>query len=49
MVLSRLELYEEALKYFELAVIKDPSMIHRANLDPEMNELVKRRQNIDWK
>lgn len=49
MVLSRLELYEEALKYFELAVINDPSMIHRANLDPEMNELVKRRQNIDWK
>lgn len=47
MVLSRLELYDEALKYFELAVISDPSMIHRANLDPEMSELVKRRENID--
>lgn len=47
MVLSRLELYEEALKYFELAVINDPSMAHRANLDPEMSEMVKRRQNVD--
>jgi hypothetical protein len=46
-VLSRLGQYEEALKYFELAVINDSSMAHRANLDPEMSVMVKRRQNLE--
>ena len=44
MVLARLEQYEEALKYFELALLYDPSLRHRANLDPEMYEIVKLKQ-----
>ena len=45
MVLSRLEQYDEALKYFELAVLYDPRLEFRANLDPEMYEIIKYRQN----
>ena len=45
LVLSRLEQYDEALKYFELALAYDPTMEFRANLDPEMCELVKLRCN----
>lgn len=45
MVLARLEQYREALKYFELALAYDPSLEHRANLDPEMYEIVKLREN----
>ena len=45
MVLSRLEQYEEAQKYFELALLYDPSLEFRANLDPEMYEIIKYRQN----
>lgn len=41
MVLSRLGLPEEAVKYFSLCVAYDPSMRHRANLDPEMHEMIK--------
>lgn len=41
MVLSRLGQLEEAMKYFELCMAYDPYMEHRANLDPEMHELVK--------
>ena len=44
LVLSRLEQYEEGLKYFELALAYDPGMEFRANLDPEMSELVKLRR-----
>ena len=44
MVLARLEQYEEALKYFNLAVAHAPSMEHRANLDPEMYEIVKLKE-----
>lgn len=44
MVLSRLGLYDEALKYFELSVAGDPYMEHRANLDPEMYELINKRK-----
>lgn len=40
MVLSRLGLYDEAMKYFELSIARDPYMEHRANLDPEMYVLV---------
>lgn len=43
LVLSRLEQYGEALKYFELALAYDSTMEFRANLDPEMSELVKLR------
>ncbi len=43
LVLSRLELYDEAMKYFELCLAYDPYMEHRANLDPEMAVLVSRR------
>lgn len=44
MVLVRLGQYEEALKYFNLAVAHAPSMEHRANLDPEMYEIVKLKE-----
>lgn len=44
MVLARLKQYEEALKYFNLAVAHAPSMEHRANLDPEMYEIVKLKE-----
>lgn len=40
MVLVRLEQYAEARKYFELCLVYDPYMRHRANLDPEMYVLV---------
>lgn len=43
MVLSRLEQTDEAMKYFELSLAYDPYLEHRANLDPEMSLLVKRR------
>ena len=44
MVLSRLGLHDEALKYFDLCLAYDPYMRHRANLDPEMHQLVKKRE-----
>ncbi len=44
MVLSRLGLHEEALKYYDLCLAYDPYMRHRANLDPEMHLLVKKRE-----
>lgn len=44
MVLARLEQKEEALKYFELALAYDPTLEYRANLDPEMYEIVELRQ-----
>ena len=47
MVLSRLEQYEAASRYFELAVAYDPRMEHRANLDPEMCEILEHRQKKD--
>ena len=48
LVLSRLELYDEAMKYFELCLALDPYMEHRANLDPEMAVLVRRRnKNVE--
>ena len=43
-VLSRLGAMDEALKYLELCIAYDPYMEHRANLDPEMHELVKLKQ-----
>jgi hypothetical protein len=47
MVLSRLGLHDEALKYFDLCLAYDPYMRHRANLDPEMHMLVKKREEIN--
>lgn len=44
MVLSRLGLHDEALKYYDLCIAYDPYMRHRANLDPEMHLLVKKRE-----
>lgn len=44
MVLARLGQLEEAMKYFNLCIAYDPYMEHRANLDPEMHELVKLKQ-----
>ena len=41
LVLARSGQLEEAVKYFDLCVAYDPHMEHRANLDPEMHELVK--------
>ena len=39
------ELYEkqvkEALKYYEMAVLIDPYLRHRANLDPELSDILK--------
>lgn len=42
MVLSRLGQHDEAEKYLRLAIAYDPYMEHRANLDPEMYQLVKK-------
>lgn len=44
MVLSRLGLHDEALKYYDLCLAYDPYMRHRANLDPEMHLLVRKRE-----
>lgn len=46
MVLSRLGVYEEAMKYYELSIARDPYMEHRANLDPEMHLLVNKRKTL---
>lgn len=43
MVLSRLGQHDEALKYYDLCLAYDPYMRHRANLDPEMHLLVRKR------
>ena len=45
MVLVRLEQYAEARKFFDLCIAYDPYMRHRANLDPEMYELVGKDNN----
>lgn len=46
-VLSRLGVMEEAMKYFKLSMAYDSSMEFRANLDPEMSDLVKIINNIN--
>lgn len=46
LILSRLGVPDEAMKYFELALVYDPYLEYRANLDPEMSGLVKKRQTI---
>lgn len=47
LILSRLGVPDEAMKYFELSLAYDPYLEHRANLDPEMSELVRKRQTIN--
>lgn len=47
LILSRLEIPEEAMKYFELALAYDPYLEYRANLDPEMSGLVRKRQSLN--
>ena len=47
LILSRLGVPEEAMKYFELSLTYDPYMEHRANLDPEMSEILKKRQTLN--
>lgn len=47
LILSRLGVPDEAMKYYELAVAYDPSMEYRANLDPEMAIIVKQRQSVN--
>ena len=44
-VLSRLGAKEEALKYFSLGVAYDPSLRHRANLDPELYDIINNLKN----
>ena len=39
-VLSRLELHEGASKFFNMAKERDPSLLHRANLDPELSSVL---------
>ena len=49
MVLSRLGNDRQAMEYFERALELAPALVFRANLDPEMSELVKRRsKNIQY-
>ncbi len=43
MVLSRLGVEDEAVKYYELSLAYDPYLEHRANLDPEMYKIVQKR------
>lgn len=40
-ILARLGVRNEALKYYEMAVLYDPYLRHRANLDPELSEILK--------
>lgn len=45
-VLSRLEMHEEAAECFELSITKDPMLEYRANLDPEMSLIINRRKKL---
>ncbi len=44
LILSRLGVHDEAMKYYELCLEYDPYMEHRANLDPEMSDLINKLQ-----
>ena len=44
MVLSRLERYGRAMECFEKALELAPALEFRANLDPEMSVLIKKRE-----
>lgn len=47
LILSRLDVHEEAMKYFELSLAYDPYLEYRANLDPEMSGLVNKYKLIN--
>lgn len=44
-VLSRLGVEDEALKYYRMAVLYDQSLAHRANLDPELSDILLKLNN----
>ena len=46
MVLSRMGQLDEAMKYFKLALAYDPYLEHRANLDPEMYDLINKNKHL---
>jgi len=46
-VYSRLEKREEAFENYRISVEKDPSMAFRANLDPELADVVRRYDNTN--
>jgi hypothetical protein len=46
MILSRLGQLDEAMKYFKLALAYDPYLEHRANLDPEMYDLINKNKHF---
>ena len=46
MVLVRLGQEDEAMKYYELALAYDPYLEHRANLDPEMYDLINKNKHF---
>ena len=37
---------EDAARYLELSIALQPSMEHRANLDPELYEIVQNRNKL---
>lgn len=45
-LLARSRQMSEALKYLELSIAYDQSMEYRANLDPELDELIKQRNTF---
>ena len=47
LILSRLGVSDEAMKYFELSLAYDPYLEYRANLDPEMSGLINRYKLIN--
>ena len=44
-VLARMEQFEEAMKYYQMSLIYDPSLEYRANLDPELSQILKMKTN----
>ena len=45
-ILARLGMEEDAARYLELSIALQPSMEHRANLDPELYEIVQNRNKL---
>lgn len=46
MVYSRLGQIDEALEYYSICLLYDPSLQHRANLDPEMFRVVNKYKSV---
>ena len=47
MVLSRLGMLDEAVKYYSLSLAYEPGLQYRANLDPEMFRVVTKYKSIN--